>query len=91
MGSPAALCFPWPRLDVQISPPVELPIASLGRAKFLFGSTCDGGLQYLPKGNHIVFVQGTMLYDFRELHSAENESQTYSTRVFNVAFDLQQA
>lgn len=79
--------FLGPRLDVQISPPVELPIASLGRAKFLFGSTCGGGLQYLPKGrNYIVFVQGTMLYDFRELHSAENESQTYSARVFNVAF-----
>jgi hypothetical protein len=81
--------FIGPRLDIQVSPPVELPVAAPIRTKLLFGSTFGGGLQYLPKSrNYVFFVQGNLLYDFREMHSAGNGNQPVSVRVRNVAVGL---
>jgi hypothetical protein len=81
--------FFGPRLDIQVSPPVELPVAAPIRTKLLFGSTFGGGLQYLPKSrNYVFFVQGNLLYDFREMHSAVSGNQPVSFRVRNVAVGL---
>lgn len=78
--------FFGPRLDIQVSPPKELPVTFPMSTKFLFGSTFGGGLQYLPKSrNYVFFVQGSLLNDFREMHSAGNGNQPLSVRVRNVA------
>ena len=78
--------FIGPRVDIQISPPVELPVTDPIRTKLLFGSTFGGGLQYLPKKrNYVFFLQGNLLYDFREMHSAANGNKPVSVRVRNVA------
>lgn len=81
--------FAGPRIDVQISSDVVLPLEGVDKVSTIYGGVIGLGFQYKPKKkNYVIFVQGNYLADFSDLHFTNPTFRRTSVNVRNSAITL---
>lgn len=76
-----------PRIDLQLSEVKAFPNSSVNHVSAIFGGVAGAGFQYKPrKRNFRLFVQGTYLMDFRDLHFTSPSNSAVALNIRNTSF-----
>lgn len=76
-----------PRIDLQLSEVKAFPNSSVNHVSAIFGGVAGMGFQYKPrKRNFRMFVQGTYLMDFRDLHFTSPSNSAVALNIRNTSF-----
>lgn len=76
-----------PRIDLQLNEAQSFPNSNVRHVSAIFGGILAGGFQYKPaKPNFRLFVQGSYLMDFRDLHYTGPSDGETALNIRNTAF-----